>query len=172
MSYCKTVETPFNRDSYEVKKAKKTSLQHGRQMWGASKPKTTKVKIKNVYKTRGKKYCDSWGWPMYEIETNKGVYISAYGPDYEADNEFRVEMMRKNQNNGTVALGKLSGGGKEVFWDKKKYRKNKIEVVTGPSDRVPDWTWIYFIHGNDTKKDKVKSKKSYDINLDSDEPMI
>jgi len=160
----------FNLDSLEVKNAKRSSEQAGRQMWNSDeKPELIKVKIKKVRITSGKKYYSGWGWPMYEIETNKGVYISAHGPATTKKSE-RRDIMRRNQNNGKSLSGILSGGGNEVFWDDKKYRKKKMKVVTGPSDRVPDWTWIYFIHENDTKEDAVKSNNSRDDGFDFDLP--
>ncbi len=138
--------TTFNEFSPEVKDAVRTSHLPGNQIWKAYPlPQPIEVLVRQVFITRGEKYTNSWRWPMYEIETDKGVFISAHGPIGPDDDSRRIYQMRKSQNNGKLLLGNLSGGGSEVFWDNPVYKTKKLKVITGPSDRVPDWTWIYFI---------------------------
>ena len=142
------VETPFNENSPEVRNAVRTSQLHGYKMWTSDTlHNPIEITIKNVFITKGEKYAPNfWKWPMYEIETDKGVFISAYGPDKADNDDDRKMMMRKNQNNGIFQLGVLAGGGAEVYWDNPLYKTRKLKVITGPSDRNASWTWIYFIH--------------------------
>ena len=140
-------ETTFNKNSPEVKSAVRTSNLPGDRIWNTYPlPQTIEVSVKKVLITKGQKYSSGWNWPMYEIETDKGVFISAHGPDNPDDDLSRIALMRKTQNNGKLLAGNLSGGGSEVFWNNPDYKTKKLKVITGPSDRVPDWTWIYFIH--------------------------
>ena len=140
-------DTTFNEFSPEVKNAVRTSHQRGKDIWNTYPlPQPIEVSVKQVFKTEGGKYTSYWRWPMYEIETDKGVFISAHGPNGPDDDPYRIGQMRKNQNNGKLLSGTLSGGGSEVFWNNPIYKTKKLKVITGPSDGNGQWTWIYFIH--------------------------
>ncbi|MDP6216862.1 MAG: hypothetical protein QF649_06580, partial [SAR324 cluster bacterium] len=70
-----------------------------------------------------------------EIETDIGVYISACGA-------------RRHQNN--VAIHPLPNNqyvsGAPVNWP--DYVGKKVKVLTGPTENIPVWLWIYFVHEN------------------------
>ena len=150
-------KTEFHENSFEVKNAKMIISRFGNEIPDISPPPDPlEVNVINVTITEGSKYTlpfsrgnyfdhrlneerfhkvIPWKLTMYEIETDFGVYISACGAP-------------RSQFN--AAINSLPGSkyvsGLPVNWT--NYVEKKIKVLTGPTENIPVWPWIYFIHEN------------------------
>ena len=150
-------KTEFDENSFEVKNAKMIFTSNGSEIDKISPPPVPlEVNIINVTEAEGKKYTSPfsrgvhfdhrlneerfhkvtpWKLNMYEIETDIGVYISAQGAPGSQFN---------------VAINSLPGSkyvsGAPVNW--MDYVGKKVNVLTGPTENIPVWSWIYFVHEN------------------------
>ena len=149
--------TKFDEKSHEVVNAKMNIRVYGYDIPTMSPPPVPlEVYIKNVEITEGIKYTMpfseghyfdqrlnekrfhkviSWRKTMYEIETDFGVFISACGAP---SSQYNVTV------NSLPSSEYVSG--EPVDW--LNYVGKRIKVFTGPTENIPVWSWIYFIHEN------------------------